>query len=94
MHDWPDAQCREILNQLKSAMEPGYSKILLNDNVIPDQNAAWQHTALDMYMMALNAGQERTESHWRELIASVGLEIAGIWNKGEGNESLIELVMK
>lgn len=33
MHDWPDEQCRQILRHLKDAMEPGYSRILINDCV-------------------------------------------------------------
>lgn len=33
LHDWPDEQCRKILAQLKNAMEPGYSKILISDCV-------------------------------------------------------------
>ncbi|KAK8069583.1 hypothetical protein PG994_006199 [Apiospora phragmitis] len=31
LHDWPDEQCRKILTQLKDAMEPGYSRILISD---------------------------------------------------------------
>jgi hypothetical protein len=33
LHDWPDEQCRKILMNLKDAMEPGYSTILINDHV-------------------------------------------------------------
>lgn len=33
LHDWPDKQCRTILCHLRDAMEPGYSKILINDCV-------------------------------------------------------------
>lgn len=33
LHDWPDEQCRTILGHVKDAMEPGYSKILINDCV-------------------------------------------------------------
>jgi hypothetical protein len=33
LHDWPDEQCRVILRHLKDAMEPGYSRILINDCV-------------------------------------------------------------
>ena len=92
LHDWPDERCRDILRQLKDAMKDRYSKILLDENVIADQNPSWQHTSMDFYMMALAAAQERTESQWRKLISSVGLEIAGIWFKGDGNQSIIEIV--
>ena len=92
LHDWPDERCRVILRQLKDAMKHRYSKILLDENVIADHGPNWQHTSLDFYMMALAAAQERTESQWRELIGSVGLSVVGVWIKGDGNQSLIEIV--
>lgn len=83
----------EILARLKEATEPGYSRILINDCVVADENAAWQHASLDLYMMALTSSYERTESEWRELIAKTGLEVSGIYNKGLGNEGIIEVLV-
>lgn len=57
-----------------------------------DEQAAWQHVSLDLYMMAQVSSQERTEHEWYALIESCGLKIAGIYDKGEGNEGLIEVV--
>ena len=93
LHDWPDEQCRIILRHLKDAMEPGYSKILIHECVVADRDASWQHTALDICMMALFSTQERTEREWRELLDSVGLRVTGIWSKGKGNLSLIEAMI-
>lgn len=93
LHDWPDEDCRTILGHLRDAMTPGYSKILIHDCVMADRDALWQHTALDIYMMALFSSQERTESEWRTLIESVGLKITGIWTKGVGNLSVIEVML-
>jgi hypothetical protein len=45
-------------------------------------------------MMAQASSQERTEREWYELIESVGLKIAGIYNKGQGNEGLIEVLLE
>lgn len=92
LHDWTDERCRDILRQLKNAMKHQYSKILLDENVVADHGSSWQHTSLDFYMMALAAAHERTESQWKQLISSVGLEIVGVWTKGDGNQSLIEIV--
>ncbi|KAI1089157.1 S-adenosyl-L-methionine-dependent methyltransferase [Rostrohypoxylon terebratum] len=92
MHDWPDHKCQEILSQLKDAMEPGYSKILISDPVVSDQQPAWQHISLDLYMMAHLSSRERTEREWHVLMEGCGLEIVGIYSKGEGNESLIEVI--
>lgn len=90
LHDWADADCRRILSNLAQAMKPGYSKILINENVIPSTNAYWETTSLDIIMMADFASQERTEKQWRELTASVGLKIVKIWTRRRGVESLIE----
>lgn len=90
MHDWPDESCRKILSELAAAMTPGYSKVLIHENVIPDTDAYWETTGLDILMMALFASQERTEKHFHRLIESAGLKIVGIWTAEKGVESLIE----
>ena len=71
-------------------MEKGSSKILINENVVPDVGAPWKMTSLDWFMMALAASSERTEAQWRNLLQSVGLKVVGIWTKGPGVQSLIE----
>ncbi|MCJ1476775.1 hypothetical protein MMC13_005444 [Lambiella insularis] len=93
LHDWPDADCRRILQHTVAAMEKGYSKLLINENVVPDVGASWQMTSLDWFMMALAASRERTEAQWRELLLSAGLKIKGIWTKDVAAESLIEAVL-
>ena len=93
LHDWSDDNACKILTQLKDALKPGHSKILINENVVDDQGADWKITSLDLTMMAMAGSSERTETQWRDLLGSVGLKISGIW-KGEGaTESLIEVVL-
>ena len=93
LHDWPDDRCKEILQHLVTAMEPGYSRLLINEAVIPDVGASWAHTSLDLFMMALASATERTETQWRDLLESAGLKITGIWSKGAGTDSLIEATL-
>ncbi|KAH8692617.1 putative O-methyltransferase [Talaromyces proteolyticus] len=90
LHDWPDNKCKEILTNLAQAMTPGYSKVLINENVIPDTDADWQTTSLDIIMMTIFASQERTERQWRALVESAGLKIVHIFTAEKGVESLIE----
>lgn len=71
-------------------MERGFSKILINENVIPDTNAYWETTSLDIIMMSDFASQERTTRQWQNLVESVGLKIVKIWTAQRGVESLIE----
>jgi hypothetical protein len=90
MHDWSDEICQKILGNLAKAMKPGYSKILIYDNVIPEVNADWEATSVDMLMMAAVASQERKVRHWHELVEGAGLKITGIFTPEKGTESLIE----
>ena len=90
LHDWPDEKCKEILSHLVAAMEPGYSKILINELVIPNKGAHPTSTGLDWLMMALMSASERTEQAWTALLQSVGLKVVGIWTHSPGTESLIE----
>ncbi|KAJ5835419.1 Winged helix-turn-helix transcription repressor DNA-binding [Penicillium robsamsonii] len=89
LHDWPDELCRKILANIVAAMRPGYSKLLVNENVIPDTGAYWETTSLDLIMMEIGSG-ERTERQWHALLESAGLKIVKIWTAQRGVESLIE----
>lgn len=71
-------------------MQPGYSKLLINENVVPDVGASWSITSMDLLMMALGAVKERTERQWRGLLGQAGLKITGVWTYEQGTESLIE----
>ncbi|KAF2453061.1 S-adenosyl-L-methionine-dependent methyltransferase [Lineolata rhizophorae] len=90
LHDWSDETCLKILGRVKAAMRPGYSKVLINENVIPDAGAGWEATALDMMVMTLLSAEERTEKHWRSLVGRAGLKLVKIWSVENGSESLIE----
>ncbi|KAJ5083864.1 hypothetical protein NUU61_008443 [Penicillium alfredii] len=79
-HDWPDHICQKILRNTMSAMAPNHSRILI--------------ASLDIQMMSIGAGVERSERQWRDLLHSVGLEVTGIWSPSPGMESVIEAVPK
>jgi hypothetical protein len=93
LHDWDDNNCRQILGHIRDAMKPGYSKLLINENVIEDVGAPWQQTSLDWTMVAMLVNRERTKSQWTALLDSVGLRIEGIWRKEVISESMIEAVL-
>lgn len=91
LHDWPDSVCGSILGRIKEAMKPGYSKLLINENVIPSTGTYWETSALDMVMLTLFCSSERTETDWYNLLEKqAGLKIVKIWSGGKGVESLIE----
>ncbi|KAK8025498.1 S-adenosyl-L-methionine-dependent methyltransferase [Apiospora arundinis] len=90
LHDWPDNLCEKILAPLTAAMRPGYSKLLINENVIPPTGAYWETTALDMIMLTEFSSRERTLDDWQNLFSAAGLRIVKVWSGGKGVESLIE----
>lgn len=90
LHDWPDAKCAEILARITAAMTPGYSRLLVNENCIPDVGADWQNTGQDLMMLTLVASRERTEADWRSLLEGAGLRVNHIYSVANGVESLIE----
>ncbi|KAJ4378633.1 hypothetical protein N0V86_005503 [Didymella sp. IMI 355093] len=92
LHDWTDDVCKQILKQIAGAMKPGYSKLLINENIIPATGANWEATALDITMMTLFGAQERTSSEWQKLLEdpSIGLKIVRVWSVNHSQESLIE----
>lgn len=91
LHDWPDEACKRILTSLKPALVPGYSRILINEIVIPDQGADSFSTSVDIIMMVCHASKERRENEWGRLFESVGMKIVKIHSCGEAPEKLIEV---
>ncbi|KAA8571902.1 hypothetical protein EYC84_001853 [Monilinia fructicola] len=75
LHDWSDYKCLEILQNLKEAMKPGYSKLLIHDMILPEQGASTYHALLDLTMMAFNSGMERTGKQWVDLLERAGFEV-------------------
>ncbi|KAJ5887223.1 hypothetical protein N7504_011270 [Penicillium tannophilum] len=90
MHDWDDDHCRVILQHITAAMEAGYSKVLIEDYIVPDQNAGPKETLTDMIVMVWCPGIERTRHRWTELLQSVGLIIKKFWVPHGHNKGVIE----
>lgn len=91
LHNWADEQARKILEMLKPAMKPGYSSLLLYEEVVPETRPRMLATNFDMTMMSLFSAPERTESMWRALFESAGFAIIKIWSKPSMIMSIIEV---
>lgn len=52
------------------------SFVLIDEMVVPNKNASFHATQLDLTMMASMSAIERTEKQWIKLLDSVGFEIA------------------
>ncbi|KAK6948153.1 hypothetical protein Daesc_009917 [Daldinia eschscholtzii] len=95
LHDWSDYKCLEILKPVRDAMKPGYSKLLINEMILPETGASAFHTMLDMAVMCFNAGMERTERQWRALLETAGFEVVKVWPAPEeGANGIVEAIIR
>lgn len=77
IHDWNDAKSTEILKTCRKAMKPG-SKLLLIEMVIPPAGERHFGKLLDLEMLVICDGKERTESEYRALLAGAGYKLSRI----------------
>lgn len=81
---------RKILEMQKGAMTSGYSTLLIHDHIAPKALAQPHTTAYNLTMMMMVAGEERTESHWREMLKSAGYKVVRIWRSPLAVQGIIE----
>ena len=67
LHDWPDKECEIILGNLAAVMS-FESRILLDEQILPNQSIDWRATQIDLYMLSGLAATERTEAMWTGLV--------------------------
>lgn len=72
LHDWSDADAARILTNVRNAMKPGGIVIII-DTIIPDGDTPSHGKLVDIVMLALLHGRERTEREFSVLLESAGL---------------------
>lgn len=93
-HDWPDSDCVKFLSNTAAAMEKNYSILLIKDYVVPETGASLRAASMDIQMMSVLAGMERTQCQWTSLLNSSGLGLVKVWYSASGIESIIEATIK
>ena len=88
-----DEAARNILQNVISAMKPGWSKLLIKDALIPNTGASFVVTGADLGMLQSVAGRDRTEAEWRVLIESAGLRVEAIYTHERSDDGVIECVL-
>jgi len=89
IHDWADAEATAVLQAVRRAARPGATVLIIED-VAPDVGADPRAYALDVIMLALTGGRERTVGQLSELLRSADfrptavLETAGPMRIVEG----------
>jgi O-methyltransferase domain/Dimerisation domain len=77
IHDWDDRRAIAILRNCRRAMaEKG--RVLIVDMVVPDTDAMSFSKLLDLNMLAMTGGQERTKAEFRALLDAADYKLTRI----------------
>lgn len=91
LHNHQDEACIQVLTRLREACKPGYSKVLIHEQVVPEVGANAEVAVEDITMMALFSVGERTEREWRNIVQQAGLKLLAVYPPRDGvSESVIE----
>jgi hypothetical protein len=77
LHDWDDEEAIAILRNVRRAIPAG-GRVLIAERVLPELAGAEHARSLivDVLMMVVTGGRERTESEFRELLDAAGFELS------------------
>lgn len=77
IHDWDEEKALAILRNCHRAMPP-HGKLLVVESVIPLGNEPFGGKFLDLVMLLIPGGRERTEEEYRALFGEAGFELTRI----------------
>jgi hypothetical protein len=77
IHDWNEDQCLTILANCRRAMKPN-SRLLIIEMVLPAGDTSHPGKLLDLAMLVMPGGQERTEEEYGTLLSKAGLRLTNL----------------
>lgn len=76
IHDWNDESAVRILRNCRRAMRPDARLLIIDTVLTPSSDPA--RAMMDVLMMVLTGGRERTESEFRSLLHDAGFSLANV----------------
>lgn len=74
LHDWDNAAAARILRNVAAAAAPG-ARVVLLEMVMPEGDSPHFTKMIDIVMLAMLGGRERTAVEWRKLLADGGFTL-------------------
>jgi O-methyltransferase len=78
IHDWDDTRAITILENCANAMRGPNGKVILLEMLIGPSNEPGIAQWIDIEMLAIAGGRERTETEYADLLAKAGLRLARV----------------
>jgi SAM-dependent methyltransferase len=86
LHDWDDEHGLAILRNCRRSL-PDHGRLLLLEHVVPPGSAPSWSKHLDLHMLILLGGKERTEAEWRLLLGETRFRLVRV-EPGAGTDLL------
>ncbi|MEA2760657.1 MAG: hypothetical protein QOH65_3594 [Methylobacteriaceae bacterium] len=90
LHDWTDEQALKILGNCRQAIAPG-GKLLIIETVLPKGDAPHHAKLMDLLMLTVTGGAERTADEFAHLLAVADFKLTRIFLTST-HQSVIETV--
>jgi len=74
IHDWDDDDALRILRNIRAAIAPG-GKLVLLESVLPERASADMGMLIDLEMLIVVGGKERTRAEWTDLLGRAGFRL-------------------
>jgi SAM-dependent methyltransferase len=74
VHDWNDEHAAVILRNCRKAMQPN-GKVLLAETLVPPGDEPDRIKSIDVVMLVVTGGRERTEAQYASLFDAAGLRL-------------------
>lgn len=78
IHDWDDERAAAILSAVVCAGRPAHATVLLLEPVMPDGPEPHAAKVLDVIMLAVTGGRERTRAGYETLLDGAGIDLVEI----------------
>jgi hypothetical protein len=88
LHDFNDDQCVSILSNCREAMDANGRVVIANQDLPSPIDGPHPNLTLDMNMMAVLNGRERSQNDWSELLRRSGLDLSDAYQ----TDSLFTLI--
>ena len=77
IHDWGDKESQSIFEAIRRAAQPG-AKLLVIEQMVPDDNLPHWSKMLDIHMLALLGGKQRTREEYTALLRPAGFKVVQV----------------
>jgi hypothetical protein len=77
IHDWSEVQAVVLLGKIREGMKPG-ARLMLLEELIPETPDLVPGKWIDVLMLAITGGRERTQKEYSELLSAANFELEDV----------------